>query len=102
MAGIGPSPYSCHIFICVRSRQGRKKACADGDSPEIKSLLKKEVKERGWAGRVRVSECGCMGLCRQGPNVMLYPGKIWFSGVSRHDIPEILYQVEKELNKDED
>ena len=91
------APYICHVFVCVKSRQGERKSCADGKSPEIKSILKKEVKSRGWADRVRVSECGCLGLCPHGPNVIIYPQKIWFSGVNESDIPDILVRIEAEL-----
>lgn len=91
------APYICHIFVCVKSRQGERKSCADGQSPVVKSILKKEVKSRGWADRVRVSDCGCLGLCPHGPNVIIYPQKIWFSGVTESDIPDILARVESEL-----
>jgi (2Fe-2S) ferredoxin len=40
-----------------------------------------------------------MGLCATGPNVMLYPQKIWFSEVSTDDIGKILSKVEEILNK---
>jgi len=93
-----PAPYICHIFVCIKSRQGERKSCADGDSPAVKSILKKEIKSRGWADRVRISECGCLGLCPHGPNVIIYPQKIWFSGVTESDIPNILVRVEAELS----
>ena len=91
------APYICHIFVCTKSRQGERKSCADGNSPAVKAILKKEVKSRGWADRVRVSECGCMGLCPHGPNVVIYPQKICFPGVTEADIPKILARVESEL-----
>ena len=88
------SPYQCHLFICVKSRNGERKSCGDGDNPELKVVLKDEVKSRGWKGRVRVSDAGCLGLCETGPNVMIYPQKIWFSEVSLSDTPEILKTLE--------
>ena len=92
-----PAPYTCHIFVCVKSRQGERKSCADGQSRAVKAILKKEVKSRGWADRVRVSESGCLGLCPHGPNVIIYPQKILFSGVNESDIPDILVRIEAEL-----
>ena len=91
------APYICHVFVCTKSRQGERKSCSDGNSPEVKAALKKEVKRRGWADRIRVSESGCLGLCPHGPNVMIYPQGIWFSGVTKDDIPDILARVESEL-----
>ena len=91
------APYTCHVFVCVKDRQGERKSCADGNSPRIKAILKKEVKARGWADRVRVSESGCLGLCPHGPNVIIYPRKTWFSGVTEADIPAILARVESDI-----
>lgn len=92
-----PSPYLCHVFVCVNDRQGARKSCADGDNVRLKDLLKEAVARRGWKPRVRVSHCGCMGLCEKGPNVILYPQGIWFSAVAATDLDEILAAIEKVL-----
>lgn len=92
-----PSPFVCHIFVCVNDRHGERKSCADGNSPTVKDYLKDQVEQRGWKGRVRVSHSGCMGLCAKGPNVMLYPQGVWFSGVSLQDGDRILDEVQKLL-----
>ena len=93
------SPYICHIFVCTNDRQGKRKSCADGESNDVRSALKEEGKKRGWAGKVRVSQCGCMGLCEMGPNVVLYPQKIHFSEVTAEDIPDILKKAEEILKE---
>jgi (2Fe-2S) ferredoxin len=97
MAERGTSPYACHIFVCTNDRGGARKSCADGTSALIKAALKQEIARRGWKGRVRVSECGCMGLCEQGPNVIVYPHKGWFSAASAEDVPAIIALVEEIL-----
>ena len=99
MTNIAKSPFLCHIFVCTNDRNGKRKSCADNNSPLIRSGLKKEVSDRGWTKQVRVSQSGCMGLCSKGPNVMLYPQKIWFSEVSTDDIGQILSRVEYILNE---
>ena len=88
------SPYLCHIFVCTNDRKGERKSCADGNSTDIRKVLKEEVNRRGWKGKVRVSKCGCLGLCQQGPNVILYPQKIWFSEVLESDVPAIISEIE--------
>ena len=98
MAGKKESPYTCHIFVCVNDRHGQRKSCADGDNPAIRQTLKEEVGKRGWRPQVRVSQCGCLGLCADGPNVILYPQKIWFSGVTGDDVNSILSAVDGILN----
>ena len=92
-----PSPYKCHLFVCVNDRHGERKSCADGGSAAIKDYLKEQVEQLGWKGRVRVSHCGCMGLCAQGPNVMIYPQGVWFSSVTRQDADAILQKVREIL-----
>ena len=88
------SPYVCHIFVCTSDRKGERKSCADDNSPHIRMALKKEVNARGWKGKVRVSKSGCLGLCQKGPNVILYPQEIWFSGVLESDAPGIISMIE--------
>lgn len=88
------SPFVCHIFVCTNDRKGERKSCADGNSAEVRSALKKEVNARGWKGKIRVSQSGCLGLCMKGPNVIIYPQKTWFSGVTPADTSEILANVE--------
>jgi (2Fe-2S) ferredoxin len=88
------SPYVCHVFACTNDRKGERKSCANGNSTDIRKVLKKEVNSQGWKGKVRVSKCGCLGLCKKGPNVMLYPQKIWFSQVLESDVPGILSEIE--------
>jgi (2Fe-2S) ferredoxin len=90
-------PYRCHVFVCTNDRGGRRKSCADGNSPEVRKRLKQAVAEKGLKPQVRVSQCGCMGLCTDGPNVLLYPQGVWFSGVSEADVERILAVVEDAL-----
>ena len=89
------SPYICHVFVCTNDRRGERKSCADGNSQNTRTVLKQEVNQRGWRGNVRISQCGCMGLCTEGPNVILYPQRIWFAGVTQEDIPDIIAAIEK-------
>ena len=88
------SPYVSHVFVCVNDRHGKRKSCADGDSPKVRKALKQAIYDRGWKGRIRVSQCGCMGLCAEGPNVILYPQRIWFSGVRPSDVDTILEKLD--------
>ncbi len=94
MAKRNESPFTCHVFVCTNDRHGKRKSCADNNSAQIRKVLKEEVATRGWKPKVRVSQCGCMGLCADGPNVILYPQKVWFSGVSENDVSDVILAVE--------
>ena len=89
------SPYAAHVFVCTNDRQGARKSCADNNSPLTKANLKNLVNERGWRGKVRISTSGCMGLCAKGSNVMIYPQKVWLSGVFPEDVDEIVSAIER-------
>lgn len=91
------TPFACHVFVCINDRKGERRSCADGVGSQLKDLLKAGVEHRGWAGRVRVSQTGCLGLCARGPNVMIHPQGVWFSAVTPADIPAVLDAVASAL-----
>lgn len=94
------TPYKCHVFVCVNDRGRTRKSCADGKSKEIAVRLKEAAKARNFPpGEVRVSQSLCLGLCELGPNVVLYPQRIWFKAVTLSDIDRILDTVEKVLKQ---
>jgi len=93
------SPYVSHIFVCTNDRGGERKSCADNNSQLIKDKLKAAVDEKGWKGKVRISTSGCMGLCANGSNVLIYPQKLWLSAVSPDDVGEIVSTVERILEE---
>ncbi len=96
------SPYVCHVFACTNDREEKARR-ADNKSPLIRKRLKEEMKTRGSRDKqVRVSQFGCMGLCGLGPNVMLYPQKIWLSEVSADDTDQIIAQIAAILKKNSD
>jgi len=88
------SPYIAHVFVCTNDRGGARKSCADNNSPQVKAELKTAINTNGWKGKIRVSTSGCMGLCAQGSNVLIYPQKIWFSDVSPDNVGEIVAALE--------
>jgi len=93
------SPYLAHIFVCTNDRKGERKSCADNQSPLVRARLKEVADAKGWQGKVRISNSGCMGLCTNGPNVLIYPQKIWFSEVSPEDVDIIVAAVERILSE---
>jgi (2Fe-2S) ferredoxin len=82
------------VLICTNDRQGARKACADGAALQLREQLKELVRQAALHDRVRVSATGCMGLCAEGPNVLIYPQGLWFSGVTPGDAPQLLATLE--------
>lgn len=89
--------YKVHVFICTRERNDGSKSCAEGNAIAIKDELKKAAIEKNWRPQVRISESGCLGVCGVGPNIMIYPQKVWLTNVTLDDIPEIILEIESLL-----
>ncbi len=94
------SPFMAHVFVCTNDRDGERKSCADNNSKMVKSKLKEAVYDKGWKGKIRVSNSGCMGLCAKGSNVMIYPQKIWLSNIYPDDVDEIISILERIMADD--
>jgi (2Fe-2S) ferredoxin len=72
--------YSRHVLVCTGS------FCSpDRGGRQIYSLLA-ELLEREdllfGPGRVKRGETPCLGVCRNGPIVVVYPEGIWYSDVT--------------------
>lgn len=87
-----PPPFQRHLFICANRRpDGHPKGCcASKGSEEIRVLLRTELGKRGLAGSVRINEAGCLDACERGVSVVIYPEGVWYGGVKREDVPEIV------------
>lgn len=95
------SPFVCHVLVCTNDRHGEHKSCADGQSAQLREQLKEAVNRRPHLkGLVRVSSAGCLGLCAQGPNILLYPQSIWFSGVTSVDLPRLMGAIEEAASQE--
>jgi len=93
------APYKCHVFVCVNDRKGARKSCADGASPALRLALKERLQEKGLAPtEVRVSQSLCMGLCDNGPNVVIYPQNIRVSAAGVEDVERIVSIIENLLS----
>jgi (2Fe-2S) ferredoxin len=56
----------------------------------VRDTLKEELKKRGLAGIVRANNAGCLDACEYGITMVVYPEAIWYGGVTKEDIPEII------------
>jgi len=68
-------PYKKHLFICTKCKRNEN-GDTEGEAlfNEVKSSINKsELKQKG----IRLSSSGCMGLCQNGINAIVYPeGKV--------------------------
>ena len=86
------SPYLKHLYVCVNQRPAGESCCGTEAGEAIKEKLKAFVKANRLQGKVRISSSGCMDLCAQGPNVMVYPDHLWYRKVTMEDVERIIQE----------
>lgn len=84
--------YDKHIFVCENKRpEGHPRGCcSDKGSLEIREKFKSRIKELGLNSTVRANASGCLDACEFGVSVVIYPEQIWYGGVTKNDIEEII------------
>jgi (2Fe-2S) ferredoxin/precorrin-6B methylase 2 len=91
-------PFRYHVFVCDQKKPDGYPCCSARGSIRVIDALRKEVVTQGLANDVQITRCGSIGLCERGPNMIVYPEGIWYSGVTPADVPEIVTQHFKEGN----
>ena len=76
--------YDAHVLVCKGGD------CKKRGSKDFQKALKGELREAGINRDVRVDSVGCLGLCKHGPNAVVYPGGTWYLGLIEPDAREII------------
>jgi (2Fe-2S) ferredoxin len=58
------------------------------------SLLEQLKEKLKNSADIEVKSYLCFGACQQGPNIVLYPQKVWYSGVKNEDLDAIAANAE--------
>ena len=66
--------------------------CKKRGAKAVRKALKDELRAEGMNRDVRVDSVDCLGLCKHGPNLVLYPGGTWYHGVVEQDVPEVVQE----------
>ena len=64
--------------------------CKKRGSRAVRKSLKDELRAEGMNRDVRVDSVDCLGLCKHGPNLVVYPGGTWYLGVVEQDVQEVV------------
>jgi (2Fe-2S) ferredoxin len=76
--------YDAHVLVCKGGD------CKKRGSKAVRKALKDELRAEGLNRDVRVDSTDCLGLCKHGPNLVVYPGGTWYLGVVEQDVPELV------------
>ncbi len=79
--------YKHHAIMCVG------KAC--GENMPLLKYIKQRMAEEGLAegdNAVRVNRAGCLGVCEQGPIMVVYPEGVWYANMDEAKVDDIIAQ----------
>ena len=83
-------PFRYHVFVCDQQKPEGTPCCAARGSGKTIEALRREIATRGLMDEVQITVCGSLGLCERGPNLIVYPEGVWYSGVRPEDVAELV------------
>lgn len=83
--------FDIHIFVCTNQRTGTDRlSCGEAHGMDLVTEFKKQTKELKTDLKIRAQRAGCLGICDFGPTVAVYPEGIFYVGVKKEDVTEII------------
>ena len=79
-----------HLFVCTQQKPEGVPSCPASGSFAVLGALDREIQARGLDNDVQLTTCGCMGLCDEGPVMVVYPAGVWYRRVQVADVSEIV------------
>ena len=83
-------PFRLHVFVCDQQKPEGVPCCSARGSGQVVDALRREIHARGLENEIQITTCGSLGLCENGPNIVVYPEGVWYSGVMPEDVAEIV------------
>ena len=83
-------PFRRHVFVCTQQKPEGVTCCPASGSMSVLGALHGELGKQGLSNDVQVSTCGCLGLCDDGPIMIVYPEGVWYRQLKAGDVPEIV------------
>jgi (2Fe-2S) ferredoxin/predicted O-methyltransferase YrrM len=83
-------PFRFHFFVCTQQKPEGVTSCPASGSFAVLDALDREIQARGLNHAVQLTTCGCMGLCDEGPVMVVYPAGVWYRRVQASDVSELL------------
>ena len=83
-------PFRFHLFVCTQQKPEGVPSCPVSGSFAVLGALDREIQARGLNHDTQLTTCGCMGLCDEGPVMVVYPAGVWYRRVQPSDVSEIV------------
>lgn len=84
--------YQKHVFVCSNQKAPGKTCCANAGGEPFFDYMKKRLKQLDLhgVGKIRMTQSGCLGRCKRGPCLVIYPEAVWYTYTSQDDLDEII------------
>lgn len=81
-----------HLFVCTQQRpEGHPRgSCQAKGGATLAEEFWFQLQGRNLLGKFALTTTACFGPCGIGPNVLVYPEGVLYSGVTREDVQEIV------------
>jgi len=83
-------PFRFHLFVCTQQKPEGVPSCSASGSCAVLDELDREIRALDLENDVQLTTCGCMGLCDEGPVMVVYPAGVWYRRVQPSDVAEIV------------
>jgi len=78
--------YRSHVLVCVDPE------CLEKGAHELLDNLQDELVYHGLIDEVQVLETSRIGYCAEGPEIMVYPEGVHYSGLTLEDVPSLVQE----------
>ena len=89
-------PCRFHVFFCRQQKPGGLACCAQRGAADSLAAFQREIQAQGLDDEVQLTPCDSIGLCGRGPNLIVYPEGVWYTGVT----PEAAVEIVREHLRD--
>lgn len=81
-----------HVFVCGQMRPpGHPRgSCQEKGAQAVMVEFSQQFEAKGLWGKYALTNAGCLGLCDQGPAVLVYPEGVMYGKVAKDDVAAII------------
>ncbi len=83
-------PFAHHVFVCTQQKAEGVPCCSAKNSGAVVEALHRELARQGLDRDVQVTSCGCLGICDEGPAMVVYPEATWYAAITPDDVPQLV------------
>lgn len=90
-------PFRKRILFCTNSNEPGKSACTTRGCEETLTALKSELGERKLQFDFKLTTTSCLGLCEEGPNLVVLPQGDWYSGMTKDHVARFVESLVQDI-----